>query len=359
MMVTKFGLSEKIGAIYIDNDTNSRDGSSHAISGEMQQLVDKEIKRLLDESYQRVLGMLTHNRHKLENIAAALMQYETLSGSEIVDVINSTLGPNGAVTLKNRSEKPSREMKVIPLNKDRKSGSGGSVVQQPTGTTTNVPKPSSQPHINKQQQQPAVKNTPVSSSSSVAQQPQKPLPSTTHNNNNISTSTVNNVNTRSTSSASSVTESTGAHHVATSNGVNSTLTPPPSSSSATSTIGSLADYFLFGKSTPAKEEVPEQPVNKQHSTSTTAAPVTKNTVQPAPAVAPSAAVSTVEHKSNSTPVMNTLSNSGSHQMSSPPVHAAPPARRIRGPPVIVQEAPSQVHDSNSSNKSIDDTKTSK
>jgi len=318
MMVTKFGLSEKIGAIYIDNDTHARDGTAHAISGEMQELVDKEIKRLLDESYHRVVNLLTHNRQKLQNIASALMQYETLSGSEIVDVINTNVGPNGAITLKNRSEKPSREMKVIPLNKDRKGGSGGAAITQPGISTNAAAVKPPQPQVNKQQAivKSAPSTAPVATPpSTTTQHAQKPLAS---NNNSYS-------------------ESNSTHSVATSNGVSSTLTPPPSSSSS---IGSFADYF-FGKSVPAAEPTQVQASPQQQST---AVPVAKNANQKPAAISSSSAGLATPSVEDKVPIMNANRNP-SH--SSNNATTAIPNRRARGPPVIVQETQNEQSTENS------------
>ena len=138
-MVTKFGLSEKIGAVYISNDPQSqRDGSGSVLSDEMQQEVDKEIKRLLDESYKRVTVLLTKNRDKLENVAEGLLVFETISGEEIVKLVNykgkkedirdflnplpaggKTTTGSGTNTGGGRSQKPSRELRQITIGKKK------------------------------------------------------------------------------------------------------------------------------------------------------------------------------------------------------------------------------------------------
>ena len=55
----------------------------HNISNETALLIDKEIKRLVDEANTRATQLLTDNRSQLETLANALLEYETLTGEEI------------------------------------------------------------------------------------------------------------------------------------------------------------------------------------------------------------------------------------------------------------------------------------
>jgi ATP-dependent metalloprotease len=100
-MVTQYGLSDKVGLIYIN--PNDKHG------GESQKLIDQEVKDLLDSSYARAKALLETNRKELEIVAKGLLQYESLAGGEIVDLINGK--PLGAGV---RSQKPSRELKTLP-----------------------------------------------------------------------------------------------------------------------------------------------------------------------------------------------------------------------------------------------------
>jgi hypothetical protein len=117
-MVTKYGLSDKIGAVFINNDPSQNDRGT-AISNDTLLAVDAEIKRLCDESYARVSKLLTENKHKLENIANGLIKYETLSGAEVVEMANTgqlVSEREGVV----RSQKPSRELKEIPIDRKKR-----------------------------------------------------------------------------------------------------------------------------------------------------------------------------------------------------------------------------------------------
>lgn len=73
-----------------------RDDESH--SPETQSLIDQEVKRLCQTAYENARTILTKYRDQLERIAAALLEYETLSADEIKVVmkggkLNKEIGP--------------------------------------------------------------------------------------------------------------------------------------------------------------------------------------------------------------------------------------------------------------------------
>jgi len=47
-------------------------------SPDTQKLLDDEVRRIIDESHQQVVALLGHNRSKLDSLAAALLEHETL-----------------------------------------------------------------------------------------------------------------------------------------------------------------------------------------------------------------------------------------------------------------------------------------
>ncbi|HVZ47970.1 MAG TPA: cell division protein FtsH, partial [Gemmatimonadaceae bacterium] len=86
--VSQFGLSEKIGPILIgENDTEvflGRELSSRRnVSERTAELVDEEVKRVIQEAHARAQQVLTDNRDLLDKIAAALLERETLSREDI------------------------------------------------------------------------------------------------------------------------------------------------------------------------------------------------------------------------------------------------------------------------------------
>jgi cell division protease FtsH len=92
-MVCEWGMSERLGMVeYGEHDDFvflGRDISrSRAYSEATAQEIDREVKRLCDDSYQRALKALTHRKDVLIAIAKALLEYETLDGSQVREIIN-------------------------------------------------------------------------------------------------------------------------------------------------------------------------------------------------------------------------------------------------------------------------------
>jgi len=102
-MVTKYGMSDETGPLFLDD----RD----KLSAKTQQLVDEEIKRMLEESYERAKAILTTHRQELDMIAEGLLEFESLSGAELV---NLTKGIKPSSIESKRSQLPSRPAKEIP-----------------------------------------------------------------------------------------------------------------------------------------------------------------------------------------------------------------------------------------------------
>jgi len=92
-MVTRWGLSDALGPLqYADPDEEVFLGYSvnrtRQMSNETAQLIDKEIRRIVDEAFEKAKTCLNKNRDQLETLAQALLEYETLSGDEIKTLID-------------------------------------------------------------------------------------------------------------------------------------------------------------------------------------------------------------------------------------------------------------------------------
>jgi len=86
-------MSEKLGPLaYGDNEEEVFLGHSVArtqnLSEETQRLVDSEIFKLVDEGHKLAQTILTEHIEDLHKIAKGLLEYETLSGDEIKDLLN-------------------------------------------------------------------------------------------------------------------------------------------------------------------------------------------------------------------------------------------------------------------------------
>lgn len=92
-MVTKWGLSEKLGPLlYAEDDGEvflgrSSGSGSKAHSGETAKIIDEEIKRIIDECYKRASTILEENRDRLELMKDALLEYETIDADQINDIM--------------------------------------------------------------------------------------------------------------------------------------------------------------------------------------------------------------------------------------------------------------------------------
>ncbi|VXC14245.1 cell division protein [Pseudomonas sp. 8O] len=125
-MVTKWGLSEKLGPLmYAEEEGEvflgrSMGSQASNVSGETAKLIDEEVRRIIDECYATAKKLLVENRDKLDAMAEALMKYETIDAEQIDDIMNGREpreprgwdggGDSGAPQAKvdepDRSEKP-------------------------------------------------------------------------------------------------------------------------------------------------------------------------------------------------------------------------------------------------------------
>jgi len=93
-MVTKWGLSEKLGPLmYAEEDGEvflgrSAGAQQTSVSGETAKLIDSEVRSIIDHCYATAKQILTDNRDKLDAMAEALMKYETIDADQIDDIMN-------------------------------------------------------------------------------------------------------------------------------------------------------------------------------------------------------------------------------------------------------------------------------
>ncbi|MCK2150662.1 ATP-dependent zinc metalloprotease FtsH [Marinobacter alexandrii] len=122
-MVTRWGLSEKLGPLQYDTDTEepflgrSAGQAQTVYSPETAQRIDEEVRNIIDECYEKARQLLIDNRDKLDLMADALMKYETIDRFQIDDIMEGReprppkgwgdSGPTGGVT----AEEPASESK--------------------------------------------------------------------------------------------------------------------------------------------------------------------------------------------------------------------------------------------------------
>jgi cell division protease FtsH len=87
-MVTQFGMSDKIGVIAVGDREQEiflgrEIGHRRDVSDSLAQMVDSEVKRIVDEAYERARGILSQNRELLDRFSLALLERETLDREEM------------------------------------------------------------------------------------------------------------------------------------------------------------------------------------------------------------------------------------------------------------------------------------
>ncbi|UWE17867.1 ATP-dependent zinc metalloprotease FtsH [Herbaspirillum huttiense] len=90
-MVTRYGMSVTLGTmVYEDSEQDAYFGrmSSKTVSEATQQKVDAEIRSILDEQYALARRLLEENREKVDVMAKALLEWETLDADQVNDIMN-------------------------------------------------------------------------------------------------------------------------------------------------------------------------------------------------------------------------------------------------------------------------------
>ena len=92
-MVTKWGLSDKLGPIKYDEETDepflgrSAGSKSTSVSDKTANLIDEESKKIIDTCYKKATKLLKDNLDKLHMMAESLVELETLTSDQIDDIM--------------------------------------------------------------------------------------------------------------------------------------------------------------------------------------------------------------------------------------------------------------------------------
>lgn len=78
-MVRHYGYSDVVGPVSVaDNEV---------LANSTRSMIDNEVRRMLEEAKERAVNLLIENKNKLEKLANALVEFETLSKAEVMKVI--------------------------------------------------------------------------------------------------------------------------------------------------------------------------------------------------------------------------------------------------------------------------------
>ncbi|KAF2455982.1 peptidase family M41-domain-containing protein [Lineolata rhizophorae] len=124
-MVTKWGMSRKIGYLYFDEN---REQLHKPFSEETAKNIDAEVRRIVDEAYKQCKDLLTEKKHEVGVVAEELLRKEMLSRDDMIRL----LGPRPF-------EDPKDFRKYFDGSKDPNEPSNPDV--PPAGPTTPGPNP--------------------------------------------------------------------------------------------------------------------------------------------------------------------------------------------------------------------------
>jgi len=123
-MATQFGMSDKLGPLlYGENQEEVFLGHSVAknqnVSDETQKIVDAEIKTFVNQGYETAKKILGDHEDQLHTIAQGLLEYETLSGTEIQDLLDGK-----PPVRETDDDTPAGRASAVPPTGAKRSGEG-------------------------------------------------------------------------------------------------------------------------------------------------------------------------------------------------------------------------------------------
>ncbi|MBC7132944.1 MAG: ATP-dependent metallopeptidase FtsH/Yme1/Tma family protein [Roseovarius sp.] len=137
-MVMRWGMSDKVGNVdyqmahegYMGNGAGG-----FSISAHTKELIEDEVRRLIDEAYQNARAILEERREEWERLAQGLLEYETLTGEEIRRVMRGDPPEADDDTDGGAAEAAKPSLAAIPRTKPRSArgpGDGGGLEPEPS-----------------------------------------------------------------------------------------------------------------------------------------------------------------------------------------------------------------------------------
>ena len=93
-MVTQWGMSDRLGMVQYDSNEEyvflGREMTRTKVYSEFTaQEIDSEVKRIIDAAYKTAKDLITANLDKLELIAKSLLEFETLDGQQVEEIVRT------------------------------------------------------------------------------------------------------------------------------------------------------------------------------------------------------------------------------------------------------------------------------
>ncbi|MEQ8896283.1 MAG: ATP-dependent zinc metalloprotease FtsH [Roseovarius sp.] len=136
-MVLRWGMSDKVGNVDYEQAHEGYMGNAaggFSVSAHTKELIEDEVKRMIDEAYESAHTILTERKNEWERLAQGLLEYETLTGEEIERVIRGEPPEsNDGGSAPEKEEKPS--VTAIPKTKPKSSPGSGEGGMEPEPST--------------------------------------------------------------------------------------------------------------------------------------------------------------------------------------------------------------------------------
>ena len=90
-MITRYGMNEKIGMVAVESVVNPYLGgdSSLSASQDTATIIDQEVKAIIEKAHEKAIEILKENMDKLHEISRYLLQKETITGDEFMEILNA------------------------------------------------------------------------------------------------------------------------------------------------------------------------------------------------------------------------------------------------------------------------------
>lgn len=105
-MVTMYGMSDKFGMVQLEAVTGEYLDRRAVMqcSDETATKIDTEVKNIVNAAYEKAYRILKENEHVLDAIATYLIDHETISGKEFMDIFNQVTGKNIEIKMNEKGE---------------------------------------------------------------------------------------------------------------------------------------------------------------------------------------------------------------------------------------------------------------
>ncbi|RWQ47830.1 MAG: ATP-dependent metallopeptidase FtsH/Yme1/Tma family protein [Mesorhizobium sp.] len=129
-MVTRYGMSEKLGHVALEKDQRSFLSPNPLAGGPREhdygeataEAIDEEVRGIVDTAFSRTVGLLTERRDLLEKTARKLLEIETLSEAELASLVGNVATPDRTAASEPQSGKrPIRRGKAAATNFSRRA----------------------------------------------------------------------------------------------------------------------------------------------------------------------------------------------------------------------------------------------